>query len=122
VLLILHSKLKCWLQPGGHVEAEDADVLQSVHREVLEEVGVAELTQIGGLLDLDVHDIPARKDQEAHAHFDLRFLFKAADRTFHAGSDATAARWVPIAELLDAEIPGDESVLRVARKLAGVRV
>jgi 8-oxo-dGTP pyrophosphatase MutT (NUDIX family) len=124
VLLILHSKLQRWLQPGGHVDPEDRDVLHAARREVLEEVGVSQLTQIGDLLDLDVHDIPARKDQGAHAHFDLRFLFKAGDLAFQAGSDANDARWVPIAHLLaghDAEFPSDESVLRAVRKLSGVR-
>ena len=41
LLLILHSKLQLWLQPGGHVEAEDGDIVASARREVLEEVGVS---------------------------------------------------------------------------------
>jgi 8-oxo-dGTP pyrophosphatase MutT (NUDIX family) len=126
LLLILHSKLQRWLQPGGHVEPEDLDVLGSARREVVEETG---LTQIelatSGLFDVDVHAIPARKDQPAHQHFDLRFLFTAQDLEVSAGSDANAARWVPIAELLshqpDSEYPTDDSVLRAVRKLPGVR-
>ena len=97
LLLILHGKLGLWLQPGGHVEPEDADVFSSARREVREEVDVSELSVVGaGLLDLDVHDIPARGAQPAHAHFDVRFLFRTSDRAFRAGSDAKDARWVPI--------------------------
>jgi len=124
LLLILHSKLGLWLQPGGHVEPEDLDVEHSTRREVLEEVGIRELSQVGGLFDLDVHTIPARKDQPAHEHFDVRFLFQAAALTFTAGSDANAGRWVPIAQLLHPStaaageaLPSDESVLRAVRKL-----
>jgi len=126
LLLILHGKLKLWLQPGGHAEPEDADVLQSARREVLEEVGIAALAPLGpGLLDVDVHAIPARPDQPAHEHFDVRFLFAAEDRFFLAGSDAHDARWVPLAELRastpkTSPYPSDESVLRAVRKLAQV--
>jgi len=126
LLLILHSKLGLWLQPGGHVEPEDLDIVHSARREVLEEVGIRELSQVGGVLDVDVHTFPARKDKPAHEHFDVRFLFQAADLAFTAGSDASAARWVPIASLLNAAagtgeaLPSDESVLRAVRKLREV--
>lgn len=123
LLLILHSKFLRWLQPGGHVEPEDQDVFATVRREVLEETGLAELTQLGsGPVDVDVHAIPARKDQDAHEHFDLRFLFVAKDTHIEAGSDANAARWVPLDALLnetvDPTYPSDESVLRAVRKIA----
>jgi 8-oxo-dGTP pyrophosphatase MutT (NUDIX family) len=128
LLLILHGKLLKWLQPGGHVDPEDRDVLESARREVFEEVAVAALGQIGdGLLDLDVHAIPARGDQPAHEHFDVRFLFEAKDTRFTAGSDARDARWVPIEQLLGhgtrtpSEYPSDDSVLRAVRKLRGLR-
>lgn len=128
LLLILHGKLGLWLQPGGHVDPEDADVLAAARREVHEEAGIAELlAHAPGLLDLDVHAIPARADQPAHAHFDVRFLFSAPSRALRAGSDAQAARWLPIAELLagaadpaSSPYPSDESVLRAVRKLSQV--
>jgi 8-oxo-dGTP pyrophosphatase MutT (NUDIX family) len=125
LLLILHGKLLKWLQPGGHVDPEDRDVLESARREVFEEVAVATLSQVGdGLFDLDVHPIPARGDQPAHEHFDVRFLFEAKDTHFAAGSDARDAHWVPIEQLLregtQSEYASDESVLRAVRKLRGV--
>jgi 8-oxo-dGTP pyrophosphatase MutT (NUDIX family) len=125
LLLILHGKLLKWLQPGGHIDPEDSDVLAGARREVFEEVAVSALSPVGdGLFDLDVHAIPARGDQPVHEHFDVRFLFEAHARHFSAGSDARDARWVPIAELLsqgpDSIYPSDDSVLRAVRKLRGV--
>ena len=116
VLLIEHSKLHRWLQPGGHVDPEDVDVLAAARREVVEEVGLAELSLVHeGVFDLDVHDIPPLKGDPGHAHFDVRFLFRAPTRDVRAGSDAKAARWVPLDEVrLDAS---DESVMRAVRKL-----
>ena len=123
VLLILHGKLNRWLQPGGHIDPTDADVLESALREVREETGLEVLAAHGGgeLLDVDVHEIPARRDQPAHEHFDVRFVFERGAGEARAGSDAQNVRWVPIAQLLvdggDPELPSDESVRRALRKL-----
>ena len=124
VLLIFHEKFARWLQPGGHVEQGDATLLAAAQRELSEETGLCELAPEPGLLDVDVHAIPARADQPAHEHFDVRFLFRSDRRQLNAGSDARDAQWVPIAELLArgdsvraSRYPSDESVLRAIRKL-----
>jgi 8-oxo-dGTP pyrophosphatase MutT (NUDIX family) len=122
VLLILHGKLGRWLQPGGHVDAEDGSVLAAAQREVLEETGLIVAADGCELLDVDVHEIPARKQQPAHEHFDVRFVFERGGGVARAGSDAQQVRWVPIAQLLASsgahpELPSDESVLRALRKL-----
>jgi 8-oxo-dGTP pyrophosphatase MutT (NUDIX family) len=116
LLLIHHAKLDRWLQPGGHVDPEDDDLLAAARREVLEEVGVRELELLGkGAFDLDVHVIPALKGDPAHQHFDVRFLFRARDPRFSAGSDAKAARWVALSEI-DPEV-SDRSVMRAVEKI-----
>jgi 8-oxo-dGTP pyrophosphatase MutT (NUDIX family) len=120
VLLILHGKLGLWLQPGGHVDPEDSSVLEAAQREVREETGLSVAADGCELLDVDVHEIPARKDQPAHEHFDVRFVFERGQGEARAGSDARSVRWVPIAQLLEnsrPELPSDESVLRALRKL-----
>lgn len=115
LLLIFHGKLHLWLQPGGHVEPTDADLLAASLREVTEETGLVELEVLDPLFDVDVHMIPARKTEPEHKHFDVRALFRAQSWTFAAGSDALAAKWVPLAE---AEVlQTDESVRRAVRKL-----
>ena len=115
VLLILHGKLHRWLQPGGHVDPEDADIVQAALREVREETGLSEVRTLGGLLDLDVHVIPERKADPAHKHFDVRVLLEAQSLEAEAGSDAQAAKWVPLDEV--SSIESDESVQRAVRKI-----
>ena len=117
ILLIEHSKLQRWLQPGGHMEPEDTSVLAAAQREVEEEVGLADLPSVLGnaLFDVDVHEIPPRKGDPAHKHHDVRFLLRAPSLEVVAGDDALAARWVPLDEV-SAEI-SDESVMRAVRKL-----
>jgi 8-oxo-dGTP pyrophosphatase MutT (NUDIX family) len=116
VLLILHSKLKKWLQPGGHISAQDIDVLAAARREVAEEVTLTDVALAhDGIFDIDVHDIPPLRGEPAHQHFDVRFLFVAPNLTMSADSDAAAARWLTLSNLVD--VTSDESVLRALRKL-----
>ncbi len=116
LLLIHHGKLDRWLQPGGHVDPEDVDVLAAARREVAEETGVTALVPlVEGLFDVDVHRIPARKEEPEHRHFDLRLLFGAEDTDFAAGSDARDARWVPLGEV--DRLESDDSVMRAVAKL-----
>ena len=116
LLLIFHAKLGRWLQPGGHIDPTDADVLSAARREAHEEVGLADLVrERPGLLDLDIHAIPPLRGEPSHAHFDLRFLFRASSLAARAASDAKAARWVPLSAL-SAEL-SDPSVMRAAAKL-----
>jgi 8-oxo-dGTP pyrophosphatase MutT (NUDIX family) len=119
LLLIQHPKLRRWLQPGGHVEADDADLLAAARREIEEEVGLRDLTLVAeGLFDLDVHRIPALGSEPPHEHFDVRFAFRAPDRHLRVGADTEAkvARWFTLSEIEAGA--SDNSVLRAARKLA----
>jgi 8-oxo-dGTP pyrophosphatase MutT (NUDIX family) len=130
ILLIFHGKLERWLQPGGHIEEHDADVVSSARREVAEEVGLHDLPLAHpGVFDVDIHEIPVRSSEPAHQHFDVRFLFEAQELPVRAGSDAKSARWVSVHELLASAVssadatalPTDESVLRAVRKLRDAR-
>jgi 8-oxo-dGTP pyrophosphatase MutT (NUDIX family) len=116
MLLIFHSKLKRWLQPGGHVDPTDADIEAAARRELAEEVGLVDLERVGsGIFDLDIHAIPRSARGPEHSHFDVRFLFRAHSEHALAGSDAHEARWYPFAEV--AQLNSDSSVLRVLEKL-----
>jgi len=78
--LIHHRKLDRWFQPGGHVEDSDTSWIEASRREVSEETGLVRFVddpRSDALFDVDVHPIPARKDEPAHLHYDLRFLFIA---------------------------------------------
>ncbi|HEY3667665.1 MAG TPA: NUDIX domain-containing protein [Polyangiaceae bacterium] len=118
LILIHHKKLGIWVQPGGHVEASDADLASAARREVAEEVGLGELDSLGtdgALFDVDIHTIPARKSEPAHEHFDTRFAFVARTRDFTRTEEVADVRWVPLERV--GEVTTDESVLRAAKKL-----
>jgi 8-oxo-dGTP pyrophosphatase MutT (NUDIX family) len=78
VCLVFHKKLKRWLQPGGHAEPGDGgDMAATALREAREETGLEVALADGAPLDVDAHQIPARRDEPAHLHLDVRFLVVA---------------------------------------------
>lgn len=108
VALIFHPKFQRWLQPGGHIEGEDADAWAAARREVQEELGITDLQPLGeGLWDIDIHDIPARKDEPIHQHFDLRVAFIASVQALTGEHEA---RWVSFSDARKLE--SDDSVQR----------
>lgn len=121
-LLTHHRKLGRWLQLGGHSDG-DPDTAAVALRESEEESGIRGLVllPIDGRvqpLDLDAHDIPARADEPAHVHYDVRFLIVApADARLALSDESLALRWFAAGEPLSVE--HDESVARLARKVAG---
>lgn len=114
LLLVHHEKLDRWLQPGGHIEPTDTALEMAARRELEEETGLSDAAGLG-LLDLDVHDIPARSDVPAHAHFDVRFAFRATSNEIRALEGVRDCAWV-LFDQLDGYEP-DESVVRSAAKL-----
>ncbi len=113
VALIWHPRFGRWLQPGGHIEAEDRDLWAAARREVTEELGISALEPLQeGLWDIDIHDIPARKTEPAHQHFDLRFAFVAPPGPLNG---ELQAQWVSLARA--GELESDESVQRGLAKV-----
>jgi 8-oxo-dGTP pyrophosphatase MutT (NUDIX family) len=119
-LLIFHAKLKMWVQPGGHFEAGECDPSAAAAREVLEETGLETYWpgEVPKLLDVDVHPIPARKDEPAHFHFDLR-MFLVAEKMPPSGGDegVSDARWVGRGEWQEMDL--DPGLQRALRKIWG---
>lgn len=119
ILLIKHRKLGLWLQPGGHVHSDDTSAEAAARRELVEETGLAEfepLLSSNMPFDLDVHQIPARPDEAEHAHFDLRFAYRALSTELNAQEEEVSGiAWTPISTLTNLET--DDSVRRSAARL-----
>ena len=104
VLLLFHAKLRRWLQPGGHAEPGETQGEAVALREALEETGLSGLElhpDAPRPLDVDVHDIPARGDEPAHEHLDLRYLVVADDAAAirPAEGETTRVHWFTWDEL-----------------------
>ncbi|GAB3664235.1 NUDIX hydrolase [Actinocorallia lasiicapitis] len=115
VLLTLHSKIKCWLQLGGHCEPGDATLALAALREATEESGISRL---------ELHEVPVQIDRhavkchpEGSFHLDVQYLVTAPEDAQIAISDESDdLRWFPVDAL-----PADtDDVVRslVARALA----
>jgi len=115
VLLVHHAKLARWLQPGGHIEPGDTDLAAAARREVIEETGVALRWEPRGILDVDIHVIPARPKEGAHLHFDVRFVFVASGEALSVSPEVLGARWVELDGV--AALTDEESVLRCVARL-----
>lgn len=101
-LLTHHRKLNLWLQPGGHADG-NGDVLAVARQECLEETGLSSLVPVSPeVFDLDIHAIPARKEDPAHFHYDVRFLFRdQGNEPFVVSAESHDLAWVPLARLED---------------------
>jgi ADP-ribose pyrophosphatase YjhB (NUDIX family) len=117
-LLTHHRKLGRWLQLGGHSDG-DVNTLNVALREGAEESGLRTLRPVAEtVFDVDVHLIPARKDEPAHYHYDVRFLLEA-DRhiPLTISEESRELAWVPLGEIH--HLASDASIQRmVAKSLA----
>lgn len=116
-LLVHHRKLGRWLQPGGHTDPTDADVLATALREAREETGLSTLdAALGGRpFDVDVHAIPQRPGEPAHWHFDLRHLATTSETALAAQAEEVAGvRWFTLDEAVAEAV--DESLVRALSK------
>lgn len=112
LLVLWHTKLRRWLQPGGHADGV-ADLAAGAGREATEETGIAGLEVVTPAVDVDVHRV-APPAESPHLHLDVRFVVLAPPGAEPvANAEADEFRWVT-----QVELPGlgaDESLLRLAR-------
>jgi 8-oxo-dGTP pyrophosphatase MutT (NUDIX family) len=121
-----HTKVRAWLPPGGHVEANE-DPVQTVLREVLEETGIAaevvstspavglryptEVTPPYTIMVEDIHD----PSDGYHQHIDMIYFCRPAgppgplNEGWQWVSRTDLARQVALSgPLADAEPPPDD--------------
>jgi len=131
VLLLHHSKLQLWLQPGGHGEPGESTGENVASREVAEETGLEPRLHptASRPFDVDIHRIPARKLEPEHEHLDLRYLFVADPsaplRAETSGGRAETVsgptlRWFEVDEALAMDLdPGLKRMIAKARAILG---
>jgi 8-oxo-dGTP pyrophosphatase MutT (NUDIX family) len=135
VLLTLHGKLGKWLQLGGHADG-NPQVHEVAYREVIEESGLAAvrflpyepsmraaqpLSSADPLpIDFDCHDIPARKTEPAHVHYDVRYLVVADPAApLLISEESKDLRWFTLDEAR--RVTSERSMLRQFDKLDWLR-
>ena len=112
VLLLFHTKLRKWLQPGGHTDGE-AVMASTALREATEETGISGLRVFSDPIDLDIHEVRP-PSEPAHLHHDIRFLVLAPQGSLPVGNhESESLRWFTPDEAAELEV--DESVLRLIR-------
>ena len=115
-LITHHQKLDKWLQLGGHSDG-DPNTMNVALREAEEESGLKTIAPISeDIFDVDVHKIPARKNEPAHYHYDIRFLFEADDaEKLIITNESNDLRWIPLERM--EEYTTEETVLRMIKKI-----
>ncbi|MFS4580094.1 NUDIX hydrolase [Phaeobacter sp. C3_T13_0] len=99
VLLTHHAKLDRWLQLGGHCDGI-ADACFTAWKEAYEESGLIRISLLSDkVFDIDIHEIPANTREDAHLHYDVRYLFRAEAGEIRASAESKALAWVPLVEL-----------------------
>ncbi|MBS0568648.1 MAG: NUDIX hydrolase [Proteobacteria bacterium] len=120
VLLTHHRKLDRWLQLGGHADG-DVDLARVALREAEEESGLTGLVVEAEIFDLDRHEIPARRNEPVHWHYDVRHVVRASgDEAYVVGDESHALEWRDVATLA-ADESADASLRRMAQKWLSLR-
>ncbi len=120
VLLDHHKMLDKWFQFGGHSDGE-TNTLNVAKREVIEESGITDLDDLGGkIFDVDVHLIPESKskNEPAHWHYDIRFLFITKNKNFKISDESIDLKWFTYEEAK--KIAGEDSLRRMINKAASL--
>ena len=110
-LVLFHTKLQIWVQPGGHADG-DANLAAVALREATEETGIEGLRVWPVAVDLDIHEVDPPKE-DAHLHYDVRFVVLAPHGAeVDANHESQAQRWVRPDEL--AGLGADAGLQRLA--------
>lgn len=115
VLLLHHTKLQKWLQPGGHCDG-NPDTLEVARKELIEETGLIPDFIFDEIFDIDIHEIPENKSIMAHLHYDIRYVFMCKEsQKIIQNNESNAIKWVELSNLEN--LTNEESILRMKEKI-----
>lgn len=113
-----HKKLDRWLQPGGHSDG-DPNTLAVSMREASEESGIEDVfiqPLVQNIFDIDIHTIPARKNEPEHLHYDVRFILETdKSHPLRISDESNEIAWIGIEEI--PRLADEESILRMLEKM-----
>lgn len=105
VLMAYHNIYRSWGWLGGHADG-DEDLLRVCRKEVAEESGLTNITQLGtGIYGINIlHVEPHYKHGKyvnAHLHMDVEYLFEAdeKDAVRMKPDENSGVAWIPMAEI-----------------------
>ena len=102
-LLLFHTKLQRWLQPGGHADGE-ANLARVALKEATEESGIDGLEIVDPAVDIDIHNV-APEGAEPIFHYDVRFVVFAPDGAQPVGNhESQDIKWVSLDDLDDYDL------------------
>jgi 8-oxo-dGTP pyrophosphatase MutT (NUDIX family) len=120
VLLRWHLRQQAWLQVGGHGDPGESDPIAIALREACEETGLTDLVPWpdADLVHLAIVGVPAKGDEPAHEHADLRFVLATGDPDAARPETSEAPlRWLTLRAAREAitEVNLRETLARVER-------
>ncbi|MFF2065442.1 NUDIX hydrolase [Streptomyces sp. NPDC058200] len=124
VLMRWHERQQSWLQVGGHGDPGETDPLAVALREAGEETGLGDLAPYpdASVVQVAIVPVPARGDEPAHEHADLRFVLATAEPDTARPETADAPlRWLTLSEAKEATAEDNvrEGLRRVEKLLTG---
>ena len=100
-LLTLHRRARAWFQFGGHYEPADESVWHAATREAREESGIADVTALPEIVQLDRH-VLSGDFGTCREHLDIRFAAVTSRSASAAVStESIDVRWWPVDALPD---------------------
>lgn len=120
-LMTHHAKLDKWLQLGGHADG-DFNIKNVALREAKEESGLNSVKIFQPtIFDIDIHEIPARGNEPAHEHFDIRYLILADNtESIVKNHESKAISWIPLDQLNELT-DNNRSIIRMLEKTLTIK-
>jgi len=114
VLLLFHTKVQRWLQPGGHADG-DGNLAHVSLREAQEETGIEGQSVVTPAIDLDIHVFHSAAGKEPdHLHLDVRHLVLAPEGAVATSNhESEGMAWVTLDDLPRYDV--DPGTVRMAR-------